>query len=65
MSDYLSKPNVMRVKEHLTSDQFEELFPKRNEFYTYDNFLKAVAKYPMFCDEFNENQTGTNLMNKD
>jgi hypothetical protein len=65
MSDYNTKANVERVKQHLTENQFNELFPNRADYYTYENFLKAVGKFPAFCNEFNENHTGTNLMNHD
>lgn len=32
---------------------WNEGFPQRNSIYTYDNFLKAVAKFPSFCAETN------------
>ena len=32
---------------------WEDMFPKRNDLYDYDSFLKAAAKYPMFCGESN------------
>jgi chitodextrinase len=57
MSDYLTKENVVRVKDFVTETKFDEFFPHRDPFYTYDGFLKAVAKYPAFCNEDNADVT--------
>lgn len=65
MNGWENFTNVDRVKNHLTSTQFDELFPLKSEFYTYDNFLKAVAKFPKFCDDFNEEAKGLNTQNID
>jgi hypothetical protein len=31
-----------------------------DSFYTYNGFLKAVAKFPKFCDDFNDATKGKN-----
>jgi hypothetical protein len=55
MSGWENFENVQRVKQHLSENQFDELFPIRDkDFYTYNGFLRAVAKFPAFCNDFNE-----------
>jgi len=67
MSDYGTKPNVERVASILSESKYDELFPIRDSMFTYTNFLKAVGKFPMFCNEFNADYTGhkTNAENVD
>jgi hypothetical protein len=65
MTDYGTNANAERVKLILTESKFNELFPSRDSLYTYDGFIKAVAKYPMFCGEYNDSSTDTNLENLD
>jgi hypothetical protein len=65
MIDYAAKPNAVRVKSILSEYKFDELFPNKNALYTYDGFIKAVAKYPMFCGEYNVNSSDLNLENID
>ena len=36
-----------------TEAKFNSWFPNKNAIYTYDSFLKAVAKFPAFCNEGN------------
>ena len=36
-----------------TEDKFNAWFPDKNAIYTYNSFLKAVAKFPAFCGEGN------------
>lgn len=47
--DYLNQPNVARVQTLFTQILFESEFS--GSVYSYDSFLKAVAKFPAFCDE--------------
>ena len=36
----------------MTEEQWnDDFFPYRNDGYKYQNFLKAVAQFPKFCDE--------------
>ena len=36
-----------------SSADWDRGFPQADKIYTYDNFLKAVAKFPAFCNEKN------------
>ncbi len=42
--------NVKRVKRICTEDKYCQIFPKQkiNATYTYENFLRAIAYFPMF-----------------
>merc|ERR1719232_2194628 len=42
--------NTKLVESIITKEEWDYLFPKRNSEYTYDNFLKAIAKFPAVCD---------------
>ena len=54
--DYKQQANVKRLESFFTEADFKHLFPKRNAIYTYDGFVKAVAKFPYFCGEnYHEN----------
>lgn len=45
-----SNPANVKVVESVLSEQdFKSFFPKANKAYTYENFLKAFAKYPGVC----------------
>jgi hypothetical protein len=35
----------------LDAEKWEYIFPLRNAVYTYEEFLKAVAKFPAVCAE--------------
>ena len=37
----------------MTEEQWDLAFPLADDIYTYDNFLKAVAKFPALCNETN------------
>ncbi|HYF05772.1 MAG TPA: chitinase, partial [Patescibacteria group bacterium] len=43
--------NVQRVMRVLPESLFETFFARRNSVYTYENFLKAVKKFPKLCGE--------------
>ena len=49
--DYASKPNTMRVKSVLPESTFNDWLADGNSMYTYNSFLRAVAKFPAFCGE--------------
>ena len=51
--DYASKPNATRASSVLPESTFNDWLPNANSIYTYQSFLKAVAKFPAFCDESN------------
>jgi hypothetical protein len=67
MSEYETKDNVVRVAAIVDEATFNEFFPMKDDFYTYQNFLKAVGKFPHFCNEVNLEHTGlkTNAENVD
>ncbi len=46
--------NVQRVIRLMPESEFEYLFPVRHESYEYVGLLKAIAKWPKFCGEYNE-----------
>ena len=48
---YLDMTNVKRVRSLFSEAQWDAAFPERNPVYNYDDFLKAVAKFPAFCNE--------------
>lgn len=50
-SNYLSLDNVIRVQSILPESLWNSFFPQALPVYTYDNFLKAVAKFPKFCND--------------
>ena len=50
---YLDMTNVKRVRSLFSEAQWDAAFPERNPVYNYDDFLKAVAKFPAFCNESN------------
>ena len=51
-NNYLQKDNVKTVVELIKSvEEWDKIFPLANDVFTYENFLKAVAKFPHFCNE--------------
>ena len=51
--DYLTRDNVIRVMSIFGEDEWLTGFSLADPVYTFDNFLKAVAKFPAFCGESN------------
>jgi len=45
--------NVARVKRVFNEAKYNDWTEQRADIYTYNNFLRAVAKYPAFCGEAN------------
>lgn len=43
--------NVARVMRIFPETKWNEIFPVRKAIYTYEEFLKATAKFPKFCDD--------------
>lgn len=52
-SIYLDRENVQRVMSIFSAADWTAGFPQADPIYTYDNFLRAVAKFPSFCGETN------------
>lgn len=55
--NYLQADNVQRVKRVFTESDWNTNFPFANALYTYNDFLKAVAKFPAFCGEAPSGET--------
>lgn len=51
--DYLEKDNVKRIIRLVDADDWEYIFPHRNELYEYEGFLHAAGKFEAFCGESN------------
>jgi hypothetical protein len=49
--DYELKDNVALVELILTDAIWKNSFPFPNYTYSYSEFLRAIAKFPMFCSE--------------
>jgi len=60
VGDWENAENVLRVKSVLDDSLWSNLFPVADSFYTYEDFLKSVAKWPYFCNEWNEEEAGLN-----
>ena len=41
--------NVKNAEKVVSEATFKDLFPNRNSAFTYENFLKAIGKYPSIC----------------
>merc|ERR1719232_2105110 len=54
--------NTKLVESIITKEEWDYLFPKRNSEYTYDNFLKAIAKFPAVCDPEKGEATCRNVL---
>jgi len=53
-TNYMDQENVKRVSSLFSAADWSVGFPLANPVYTYKNFLKAVAKFPKFCNETNK-----------
>jgi predicted nucleotide-binding protein (sugar kinase/HSP70/actin superfamily) len=51
--NYMEFDNVQRVADILPETKYNDLFPMKNALYTYQGFLRAIAKFPKFCGESN------------
>jgi chitodextrinase len=51
--DYEDFDNVQRVAAIVTETKYNEVFPMKNDLYTYQGFLRSIAKFPKFCGESN------------
>lgn len=51
LDNYKNFRNVQMVESVFPASEWSTAFPYANSFYTYDEFLKGVAKFPMFCNE--------------
>lgn len=51
MPNYSTSPNVERVKGFMSEARWDVFFPAALGVYTFENFLKAIAKFPYFCND--------------
>ncbi|ROS05552.1 chitodextrinase [Sinobacterium caligoides] len=56
--------NVKRVEDIIDSDMWDDLFSERATEYTYDNFLKAVGKFPAFCGDYDDGRDAEAICRK-
>lgn len=56
--------NVKRVEELVTAAKWDTFFPHRDPAYTYENFLKAVGKFPVLCAESDNGQDADAICKK-
>lgn len=49
----MTRENVQRIMSIFDEQDWAIGFPIADPVYTYDNFLKAAAKFPSFCSETN------------
>jgi hypothetical protein len=53
VTNYMEFPNVQTVARLLPESKYDEVFPMKNDLYTYQGFLRSIAKFPKFCGESN------------
>ncbi|PSN06998.1 chitinase [Siccibacter turicensis] len=56
--------NVKRVERILQAKDWAFLFPLRAKEYTYDNFLKAVGKFPAVCGSYTDGRDADAICRK-
>jgi chitodextrinase len=56
--------NVKRVEELVTAEKWNTFFPHRDPAYTYENFLKAVGKFPVLCADSENGQDADGICKK-
>ncbi|WP_078084438.1 chitinase [Microbulbifer mangrovi] len=56
--------NVLRVESIISNADWEFLFPVRAPEYSYSNFLRAVAKFPAFCGDYDDGRDADAICRK-
>ncbi|QLI83285.1 hypothetical protein HZU75_13060 [Chitinibacter fontanus] len=56
--------NVKRVERIISVSKFDSLFPVRNVAYSYTNLLRAVAKFPAYCDNYTDGRNADQICAK-
>jgi chitodextrinase len=56
--------NVKRVESMVSEADWEYLFADRSPEYTYENFLKAVGKFPAFCGDYDDGRDAEAICRK-
>ncbi|MDK9354912.1 glycoside hydrolase family 19 protein [Lelliottia sp. V106_10] len=56
--------NVKRVEKILSRDQWDYIFPLRAPEYSYENFLKAIGKFPAVCGTYSDGRDSDAICRK-
>lgn len=56
--------NVKRVEQLITAEKWDLFFPHRDPAYTYENFLKAVGKFPILCADHTDGKDADAICKK-
>ena len=56
--------NVKRVESFLSENDWDYIFPERAVEYSYENFLKAIGKFPAFCGDYNDGRDSDTICRK-
>lgn len=56
--------NVKRVEQIVSEQDWDYLFPHRAPEYTYENFLKAIGKFPAFCGDYSDQRDADSICRK-
>ena len=52
--DWMTLKNVQLVNSIFPEEDWDVAFPHAHSIYTHENFLKAVSRFPAFCNETSE-----------
>lgn len=56
--------NVKRIEKILSKDQWDYIFPLRAPEYSYENFLKAIGKFPAVCGTYTDGRDSDTICRK-
>jgi len=56
--------NVQRVEFILSQENYEDLFPRRHESYTYQRLLQAIGKFPTICSYVGKEEESDKICRK-
>ena len=62
--DPANPANVLRVESILSETDWNHLFPRRAPEYSYENFLKAIGKFPAFCGDYDDGRDADAICRK-
>jgi len=61
-SNFMSLSNVQRTIQVFPEYYWNQFFPNALDIYTYENFLRAVAKFPRFCEDAKDSDEEADLL---
>ena len=56
--------NVKRVERLLTANDWQLIFPMRDQSYSYTRFLQAIAKFPAVCGDYSDGRNADAICSK-